>query len=94
METGAATTMVHRPVDVAEHVTSQLSSLEGVSGIVVKQRHAEEFEVGIYLSNFEPKIRRGVYAQERALYEQFPNVSFEFLVVDASEKANAIAVER
>lgn len=60
---------------------------------MVKQRHAEEFEVGIYLSNFEPKVRRSVYAQERALYEQFPKVSFEFLVVDASEKANATSLK-
>jgi hypothetical protein len=88
------TTMVPKPVDVVEHVTSQLSSLDGVSGIVVKQKHPDEFEVGIYLSNFELKVRRSVYAQERALYALFPNYSFQFLVIDASERANATPVER
>lgn len=82
------------PVDVAEHVTSQFSSLDGVSGIVVKQKHPDEFEVGIYLSNFDLKVRRSVYAQERTLYALFPNSSFQFLVIDASERANATAVER
>jgi hypothetical protein len=86
--------MVTKPVDVAQHITSQLSSLDGVSGIVVKQKHPDEFEVAIYLSNFEPKVRRSVYAQERALYEVFPNSSFQFLVIDASERSNATAVER
>ena len=88
------TTMVPKPVDVVEHVTSQFSSLDGVSGIVVKQKHPDEFEVGIYLSNFELKVRKSVYAQERALYALFPNYSFQFLVIDASERANATPVER
>ena len=86
--------MAPKPVDVVEQVSSQLSSLDGVSGIVVKQKHPDEFEVGIYLSNFELKVRRSVYAQERALYALFPNYSFQFLVIDASERANATPVER
>jgi hypothetical protein len=88
------TTTAPKPVDVVEHLTSQLSSLDGVSGIVVKQKHPDEFEVGIYLSNFELKVRKSIYAQERALYALFPNYSFQFLVIDASERANAPPVER
>jgi hypothetical protein len=88
------TTMVPKPVDVVERVTSQLSSLDGVSGIVVKQKHSDEFEVAIYLSNFDLNVRKSVYAQERALYALFPNYSFQFLVIDASERVNATPVER
>ena len=86
--------MISKPVDVVEHVTSQFSSLDGVSGIVVKQKHPDEVEGGIYLSNFELKVRKSVYAQERALYALFTNYSFQFLVIDASERANATPVER
>jgi hypothetical protein len=90
MDVGAI--MVHT-ADVSTEVTSQLSAIDGVSGIVVKQKHAEEFEVGIYLSSFEPEVRRSIYARERALYERFPRVSFEFLVIDASKHADATPVE-
>jgi hypothetical protein len=86
------TIMVHT-ADVPTEVTSQLSAIDGVSGIVVKQTHPEEFEVEIRLSNFESEVRRSIYAQERALYERFPKSSFHFLVIDASEKANATPVE-
>jgi hypothetical protein len=85
--------MVHRPVDVPAQVTSQLSAIDGVCGIVVKQKHPEEFEVGIYLSHFDRKVRRSVYAQERSLYEQFPQFSFDFLVIDASDKADATSIQ-
>jgi hypothetical protein len=61
---------------------------------VVKQKHPDEFEVGIYLSDFDLRVRKSVYAHERALYGLFPNYSFQFLVVDASERANATPVER
>ena len=81
--------MVHGSVDVAEEVHSQLSSLKGVSGIVVKQRHEKEFEVAVYLSDFSLDVRRSIYAQERSLYKQFSNVFFDFLVVADSEKADA-----
>jgi hypothetical protein len=84
----AAPTIVLRP-DVPEEVTSRFSGINGISGIVVKPSGQDEYEILIYLSRFDSSVRRCIYAQEREIYEKFPDVSLDFIVVDSSETDDA-----
>jgi hypothetical protein len=85
--------MVDGSVQVSAEIASHFKALSGVSDVVVKEQHPQEFMVEIYLAVFESKIRRSVYAQERELYKQFPKFAFDFVVIDDSHKPDAATFE-
>jgi len=76
-------------IDITDFIRNDFSSIPSVSEVAVHRR-GTEFEVQVFLTNFDRDLRRKVYAKEEALYREFPSYSFSFNLVDASESNNVL----
>jgi hypothetical protein len=67
-------------------LTADFSAIKGVCDVNVLRR-GNDFRVDVSLGRFERDIRRKVYAKQKALYREFPDYSFDFRLVDASQSS-------
>lgn len=74
--------------DMASFITTDFRSVRGVSEVSVKKSGSDDYSVVVEMVRFDRATRRKVYAKEQSLYREFPNVRFDFDVIDASDAAN------
>lgn len=75
-------------LDVTHEVESSFTSLQCVESVhVERDQHRDHvLNVQVHLKDFTREARRGVFAKERFLLDEFPSVQFNFDVVDASQQ--------
>jgi hypothetical protein len=76
-------------IDMTDFIKTDLSSVPSVSDVEVRRR-GNDFEVNVFLANFERTLRRRIYAKEKALHREFPDYSFDFNLVDVSEQNDVL----
>lgn len=78
-----------KAIDMTDFIKTDFSSVPHVSDVEVS-RNGRDFAVTVYLTNFDRPFRRKVYAKERAMYREFPQYSFDFNLVDASQQIDDV----
>lgn len=78
-------------ISLERHIANKLCDMNGVQNARVTLEK-DQLYIEVDLWNFDKATRRAVYARERELYREYPDLSIGLHLVDASMVAtNAIA---
>jgi hypothetical protein len=80
-------------IDMTDVIRADFSSVPSVSDVIV-ERDGKDFEVRVFMKDFDRQdLRRRVYAKEKGFYREFPEYSFDFLLLDASDNPDHVLEE-
>jgi hypothetical protein len=85
IESVLATPTAFQAIDMSGFITADFNAIETVESVRIRRKH-DDFIVEVKVSSFDERTRRAVYAKQKALYREFPNLDFEFHVIDGSNE--------
>jgi hypothetical protein len=85
IESVLVTPTAFQAIDMGGFITADFNAIDTVESVRVRRKH-DDFIVEVKVSSFDERTRRAVYAKQKALHREFPNLDFEFHVIDAEER--------